>query len=187
MALCERRRGTGESVTIEHMGQLILLVVLTGLGVGFFSTFSSHNAATSTSVATSTTTISLPEPQLENAMFGGVALRLELATTSESQQRGLGGRIRIPSDHAMLFVFEKSDRYGFWMKDTLIPLDIFWLDDKGQVVWMVEQVQPSSYPSVFYPPVPVHYVLETVSGFAAAHQIATGTPLTLKNFPIVSE
>lgn len=87
----------------------------------------------------------------------------------------------------MLFIFPVSDRYGFWMKDTLVPLDIFWLDDKGQVVSIAKDVAPSSFPNVFYPTAPARYVLETAAGFAEAHAIATGTPLLLKNFPTVSE
>ncbi|MFA6502707.1 MAG: DUF192 domain-containing protein [Candidatus Paceibacterota bacterium] len=119
------------------------------------------------------------------AEFGGVSLRLDYATTSESRERGLSGRASIPSDYGMLFVFPSDDRYGFWMRDTLVPLDIFWLDSKGQVVSLAEDVQPSSYPSVFYPSEPARYVLETSAGFASAHAVATGTPLLLKNFPTV--
>jgi len=73
------------------------------------------------------------------------------------------------------------------MKDTLVPLDIFWLDSKGQVVSMAHNVATSSYPDVFYPTAPARYVLETVAGFAVAHAIATGTPLRLKNFPVISQ
>lgn len=119
--------------------------------------------------------------------FGGVSLNIEYATTKVDREKGLGGRESIPSDYGMLFVFQKDDRYGFWMKDTLIPLDIFWLDNKGQVVSIAQNVATSSYPNVFYPSIPARYVLETSAGFAGAHGIATGTPLQLKNFPSVSE
>jgi uncharacterized membrane protein (UPF0127 family) len=122
-----------------------------------------------------------------SAEFGGVSLRLEYATTTVGRERGLGGRASIGSDYGMLFVFPKDDRYGFWMKDTLVPLDIFWLDAQGHVVYIAEDVLPASYPSVFYPTVLARYVLETSAGFAQAHNIAVGTPLLLKNFPIVSE
>jgi len=87
----------------------------------------------------------------------------------------------------MLFVFPKDYKYGFWMKDMLMPVDIFWLDDKGHVVSIAQNVATSTYPNVFYPTEPSRYVLETVAGFARAHDIATGTPFLLKNFPIVSE
>lgn len=124
---------------------------------------------------------------LPTADFGGVSLRIEYATTEVARERGLGGRESIANDYGMLFVFKNSDKYGFWMKDTLVPLDIFWLDDKGQVVSIAQDVATSSYPNVFYPSTPVRYVLETVAGFARGHSIATSTKLVLKNFPTVSE
>lgn len=119
--------------------------------------------------------------------FGGVSLRIEYATTNAARERGLSGRTSIPTGYGMLFVFPKDDKYGFWMKDTLVPLDIFWLDYKGQVVSIAHNVATSSYPNVFYPSALARYVLETAAGFANAHDIATGTPLLLKNFPTVSE
>lgn len=128
----------------------------------------------------------LSEPSIVGE-FGGVSLRIDVASTSESQVKGLSGRARIPGDYGMFFVFQKDGMYGFWMKDMLTPIDIFWLDDKGQVISIAEEVATSSYPNVFYPSAPARYVLETMAGFARAHNIATGTKLMLKNFPIVSE
>lgn len=122
-----------------------------------------------------------------NAEFGGVSLRIEYATTTAARERGLGGRTSVPDDYGMLFVFPNDGFYGFWMKDTLVPLDIFWLDSKGQIVSIAQDVATSSYPNVFYPTAPARYVLETAAGFARAHAVATGTPLRLKNFPIVSK
>ncbi len=128
-----------------------------------------------------------PEASLLTARFGDVSLKLDLATTTVARERGLGGRTDVPEGYGMLFVFSKEGSYGFWMKDTLVPLDIFWLDSQGHVVSMAQRVEPASYPDVFYPTEPVRYVLETRAGFAAAHGVATGTPLLLKNFPTVSE
>lgn len=129
----------------------------------------------------------VPPVLQEQAGFGGVSLRLEYATTTEAREIGLGRRTEIQEDYGMLFVFPKDAPYGFWMKDTLVPLDIFWLDDKGQVVYIAQNVATSTYPDVFYPTAPARYVLETVAGFARGHNIATGTPLLLKNFPTVSQ
>jgi uncharacterized membrane protein (UPF0127 family) len=121
------------------------------------------------------------------AEFGGVSLRIDYATTPVEREKGLGGRTSVPADYGMLFVFLKDDKYGFWMKDMLVPIDIFWLNAQGQVVSIAEDVTISTYPSVFYPNMPARYVLETAAGFAQAHSVATGTPLLLKNFPTVTE
>jgi uncharacterized membrane protein (UPF0127 family) len=128
------------------------------------------------------TTYPMPTPMGE---FGGVSLKLEYALTEAEREKGLGDRADVPDNYGMLFVFAQNDRYGFWMKDTLVPLDIYWLNDKGQVVSMVLEVAPSTYPNVFYPAQPARYVLETAAGFGVRHQIATGTPLILQNLPRV--
>ncbi len=123
----------------------------------------------------------------ERATFSGVSLKIEYALTPEERERGLSGRESVPEEYGMLFVFPKDDFYGFWMKDTLAPLDIFWLDKEGEVISMALHVATSSYPSVFYPTAPSRYVLETVAGFGEKHEVATGTPLLLKKFPNVSK
>lgn len=117
----------------------------------------------------------------DTAEFGGVSLILDYATTDAERERGLGGRANVPYDYGMLFVFPREGKYGFWMKDMLVPVDIFWLDGKGQVIYMEIDVATSTFPTVFYPVQPATYVLETTAGFAQAHNIATGTPLILRN------
>lgn len=127
-----------------------------------------------------------PDTGFVQGEFGGVSLNIELATTTEARMRGLGERSDISDDYGMLFVFPKEEKHGFWMKDTLVSIDIFWLDSEGRVVSRQEQVSPKTYPDVFYPSEPVRFVLETTAGFGARHHIATGTPLLLKNWMIVS-
>ena len=126
------------------------------------------------------------EPSTEGK-FGGVSLTIEYAASVEAREKGLGGRASIPEGYGMLFVFPKEDYYGFWMKDMQVPIDIFWLDDKRQVVSSVLSVTPESYPNVFYPSAPARYVLETAAGFGKAHNITIGTPLLLKNLERVSK
>jgi uncharacterized membrane protein (UPF0127 family) len=157
------------------------IAVLSVLGVGIGISRPSQPSSVSLEREAPTT------DESEGADFGGVSLRLDYATTTEEHARGLGGRANIPLDYGMLFVFPRDDRYGFWMKDTLVSLDIFWLNDKGQVVSIAERVAPSSYPTVFYPSVPARYVLETAAGFADTYHIATGTLLRLKDLPDVSQ
>lgn len=121
------------------------------------------------------------------AVFGGATLQMDYATTSASRELGLGGRTVVPEGYGMLFAFAKDSFWGFWMKDTLVPLDMFWLDSQGQVVSIAADVATSTYPHVFYPAHPARYVLETAAGFARAHHIVPGMSLLLKKFPIVSE
>lgn len=119
--------------------------------------------------------------------FAGVSLTIEYALDAAARELGLGGRAHVPEDYGMLFVFPEDGFHGFWMKDTLVPLDIFWLDAQGQVVSIAADAATSTYPHVFYPAKPARYVLETAAGFARTHRVTPGTPLVLKNFPTVSK
>jgi hypothetical protein len=85
----------------------------------------------------------------------------------------------VPPDYGMLFVFDMKDTYGFWMKDMHVPIDILWLADDGRIIKIDDSVQPSSYPSVFYAPAPVTYVLETRAGESRRKGWKVGTVLDL--------
>ncbi len=115
--------------------------------------------------------------------FGGVEMVIEYAMTSEERERGLGDREEISENFGMLFIFEEDDRYGFWMKEMQIPIDIFWLDEEMRVVSSAHKVSPDTYPTSFYPVVSARYALETASGFAERHAVATGTKLMFIKTP----
>jgi uncharacterized protein len=103
----------------------------------------------------------------------------EIADSQEERIRGLSGRADIPENYGMLFVFESPGRHGIWMKDMLVSIDIIWLSQDGTVLALIEHVSPATYPEVFYPPSPSHYVLETRAGEAARHGWGIGTSLKL--------
>ena len=52
------------------------------------------------------------------------------------------GEALLPEKEGMLFIFPRENKPGFWMKDTLIPLDIIFINDKDIVVYMVKNAQP---------------------------------------------
>jgi len=121
-------------------------------------------------------TVSVPNTFTQGSI-DGVPLTLELATTEEAQTLGLGGRASVADDYGMLFIFPIAGDYGFWMKGMKVPIDIFWLDAQGQVITIKQDVEPGTYPTVFYPTTNATYVLETEAGFAAAHHVAIGDAL----------
>jgi uncharacterized protein len=102
----------------------------------------------------------------------------DLALSPDQQSKGLSGRQNLSDSQAMLFVMKAPGMYGFWMKEMKFPLDIFWLDSSGKVVYIKENLQPCltvlNCPT-YTPDMDSLYVLETVAGFAQRHQIAKGT------------
>jgi uncharacterized membrane protein (UPF0127 family) len=98
----------------------------------------------------------------------GTSITAELARTDAERQRGLMFRDRLLTDQGMLFVFETEYPYSFWMKNTLIPLDILWLDKDRKIVHIAKNVPPCREdPCPSYPPDrPGLYVLELAAGSA---------------------
>ncbi|MDP3003960.1 MAG: DUF192 domain-containing protein, partial [Candidatus Azambacteria bacterium] len=64
---------------------------------------------------------------------GPVKIRVEFARTPEESQKGLMNRPSLPKDSGMLFVFPDETNRSFWMKNTLIPLDVIFISSKGRV------------------------------------------------------
>ena len=95
---------------------------------------------------------------------GSYSVITERADTVQSRQTGLSGRECIPEKTGMLFVFERAELHGIWMKDMNFPIDILWLDSAKKIIHIEENVDPNTYPKVFYPPTPASYVLEMSSG-----------------------
>lgn len=91
---------------------------------------------------------------------------VELATTPDEQSRGLMFREHLDPDRGMLFIFPKEDTYSFWMKNTLIPLDIIWISEEEKVVFISRNTQPCvelSCPMI-NPGEKAKYVLEVNAG-----------------------
>ena len=74
----------------------------------------------------------------------------------------------------MLFFFPQSGEYPFWMKNTLIPLDMIWIDDQRRIAHVTSNVPPcKADPCPNYPPnANAKYVLELAAGVAAKHHLA---------------
>ena len=89
--------------------------------------------------------------------IGNKSYQVSLAKTEEEQITGLQGVHTLPEDEGVLFVFEEPGEVGFWMKDTLIPLDIIYINDDDEVV-AVEQGTPGDETILEHPD--VKYVLE---------------------------
>jgi len=107
-------------------------------------------------------------PKESKACFRDKCFTVELAVTPEERAKGLMNRERLDADRGMLFVFEKEDNYPFWMKNTKIPLDIIWMDENKEVVYVSRDTQPCTKDPcpLINPGKNARYVLEVSAGTA---------------------
>jgi hypothetical protein len=75
--------------------------------------------------------------------IGKQSIHAEIADTPQSREHGLMQRNQLCADCGMLFVFEKADRYNFWMKDTPLPLSIAFIAADGTIINIAE-MQPNT-------------------------------------------
>ena len=115
----------------------------------------------------------------------GAVYAVELARTPEEQAQGLMFRESLPERTGMLFLFRDAAPHQFWMKNTMIPLDIVWLDDAGRVVFVSADTPPCrADPCPNYgPEVPAPTVLEIAGGMAAKEKVTVGSRIKLEGVP----
>ena len=115
----------------------------------------------------------------------GFVIRLELAQTPDEIAQGLMFRPSLDADRGMLFLFEVDRVPSFWMKHTMIPLDLLFLDGQGAIVDLVENAQPcAAEPCPQYiPSRAVSAVLEVSAGTAARHGLAIDDRIAFKRVP----
>ena len=116
-------------------------------------------------------------------MPSGAVYRLELARTPEEQAQGLMYRESLPERTGMLFLFSDGAPHHFWMKNTMIPLDMVWMDAEGKVIYVSADTPPcKADPCPSYgPDSPAASVLEIAGGNAAKENISVGAVLRFEN------
>lgn len=109
----------------------------------------------------------------------GKIITAELAITDEERTRGLMFRKEVPEDYGMLFIFEYEEKHGFWMKNTLINLDIIWIGKNKKIVHIEKNVPPCKGEpcEVYYPSGPALYVLEIKGGKGDRENLKIGDTL----------
>lgn len=112
----------------------------------------------------------------DEVCFGEECIQVEVVRKEAEMRRGLQFRESLGADAGMLFIFSQSRRHAFWMKDTLIPLDMVWMDHARRIVHIEEDVPPcQSDPCPSYTPSQeAFYVLEVNAGCAAGYRLRTG-------------
>lgn len=108
---------------------------------------------------------------------GKVFVSVEVAETTAARAQGLMFRRYLAPEAGMLFVFPGPTQGSFWMKNTMIPLDLIFVDADDQIVDTLEQAAPFSE-QLLTPKRPYVQVLEVNAGFVKRHRIAVGDHLS---------
>jgi uncharacterized protein len=123
-----------------------------------------------------------------SALFGGTHIKVknqtfivDLARTDEERQIGLSQTESLDENRGMLFLFEESGEYGFWMRNMKFPIDIIFLQD-DTVVTVFESVQPPGEDGnlpVYKPSKPANRVLELNAGKARELELQEGDTIEI--------
>jgi uncharacterized membrane protein (UPF0127 family) len=105
---------------------------------------------------------------------GPWVVKVELARDDVSRARGLMFRKDLPRDTGMLFIFQEESDHNFWMHNTLISLDLIYVDADRNVVGIVANA-PVKNDEPRGVGKPSQYVIEVSAGEAAAHAVGPGT------------
>lgn len=113
-----------------------------------------------------------PKLRTEEITLGGAPLHVEIADEEEERALGLMHRKHLDTDAGMLFVYGDSKVRSFWMKNTLIPLSIAFLDESGQIVRIADMEPLVTDPtSSLYP---ARFAVEVNQGWFSRHQVEKG-------------
>lgn len=119
-------------------------------------------------------------PSLESLRFveADLTIKAELARTAAETTKGLMYRTSMPQNQGMLFRLAERRVQAFWMHNTCLPLDMFFIDEDETIVGIVENV-PVLNDEERKASCPSRYVLETNAGWARAHGVRPGQHVVL--------
>ena len=152
------------------MALFLLALPLVGCG-------SSGTGASASPGAESTGTASgsgLPTVSIDSSGGGEVQVRVEIADDLPEQTRGLMERTALGEDRGMLFVYQDEEVRSFWMKNTLIPLSIAYIDSDGRIVDLQDMKPLDDDPPHYVSAEPARYALEVNKGFFEEHGVKVG-------------
>ena len=151
--------------------QLSRILDISTLAIGFLALAGCSGSRSSTPVSNL--------PVLPVTLPNGTVIHAEVASTPAEQSRGLQFRDELAPDRGMIFHFTDMRERPFWMYHTRIPLDVLWIDGRGQVVEMSTNIPPceSEIPRecpIYGGKIPSKFVLELAAGQAEANGLRLG-------------
>jgi uncharacterized membrane protein (UPF0127 family) len=144
---------------------------------GFASTLSCASGA-KPAVAATPAAKSAPHVVITTASGSRSAVKVEIAASPEARERGLMFRRTLGADEGMVFLFDEESVHNFWMKNTLIPLDMIFIAGDGTIAGIVAEAAPETLtPRTVGKP--SQYVLEVNGGWAALKGVQSGDRVDL--------
>ena len=107
---------------------------------------------------------------------GAHALKVEVAATDPQRSLGLMNRPKLGQDDGMLFIFDEPAYHSMWMKNTLIPLSVAFVDAQGTILNILDMEPQTLEPHVSAGP--SIYAIETNKGWFAAKKVKAGDKVT---------
>lgn len=161
--------------------QIFCLLTFLSFNVACFATHSNDTQKKPSVVSPSTQPDNLNAIlPIKSLKIADLKLKVEIACTDTQKQQGLMHRSSLPKDQGMLFVFDREQLLSFWMKNTLIPLSIAYINSKGKII-DIQDMKPldqTPHPSKTI----AQYALEVNQGWFQEHEIKVNSLIQLDNF-----
>ncbi len=168
------QRESVAAIVWAHKRQLIAVAVLIIVPVvsavtAFILSGTDDASSTTQQFATSCTPIGTEDACID----------LEVVREQDELQRGLSGRDSLAEDAGMLFDFAGEGTRCMWMPDMNFAIDIIWLNQDQEVVYVMSDITPETYPESFCGAEPARYVIEVNSGFTTEAGVEIGQVIEL--------
>lgn len=114
--------------------------------------------------------------KLETVYFDGIEVKVMVADSEIERLKGLMFRENLPENQGMLFVFENQEIRSLWMKNTLMPLDMIFVDSNNLIVDIIENAEPCKTQEcpIYTSNAPAMYIIEVNAGFVKKNGIEVG-------------
>jgi len=103
---------------------------------------------------------------------GGIEIQVEIADDEAERAKGLMFRQSLPENEGMLFVYESARPLGFWMRNTLIPLDVAYIDSEGRII-DIQRMEPRDE-TTHWSASDAQYALEMNAGWFEENGVGVG-------------
>jgi uncharacterized membrane protein (UPF0127 family) len=151
----------------------VLVAILVLLSLAGCAGTSSEPRATTTDSGNARAS-NLPTVTIDASGGEEVEVRVEIADDASERARGLMHRTALAENRGMLFVFPDEERLSFWMKNTLIPLSVAFMDSEGRIVDIQDMKPLDDEPPSYVSAEPARYALEVNQGFFEKRGIEVG-------------